>query len=485
MKPFSLGSQGVAALIALMQAVPAGHGLGNLFFLIQAFRRPPEGYKGLHFPWKQFQDFRHVLIAAYVMTGVHLLILFLHGASLREFEAYFVWLIWPFVLLGLLRCTLSLPHLLVGLALAGCLSGLAGLIDLFLINLYPPPGAFVPNSGALRVSGAMNNPLVYGNLSLLLATACLYILARPELWEKHGASEPLWLCLFGLCLGFIGSLLSGSKGGWVAALTLWPLLFIGLVLRTGWKRLFLVLASLTITVLVAVSLPMNEIQLRVINFQHALHNQLSRGLVLDEEKRRIPVDQTKPSLGQSQPLNQATVEPEEPVKTHTREQDFKTSALNHKTGIDSSITPRLVQWRLAFSETTAERIFIGMPRASFMAMEREALENGRAEGLIRPWRNLHNDLIDTFIIKGLLGLVSLLTFAGLVARFFYRRRKNSSPEVRFIAWLALLLLATVALFSISDVQLDKGAVTHTLTFLLLTLTALILQHENELPAHRL
>jgi hypothetical protein len=35
------------------------------------------------------------------------------------------------------------------------------------------------------------------------------------------------------------------------------------------------------------------------------------------------------------------------------------------------------------------------------------------------------------------------------------------------------------------VQLDKGAVTHTLTFLLLTLTALILQHENELPAHRL
>ena len=154
-------------------------------------------------------------------------------------------------------------------------------------------------------------------------------------------------------------------------------------------------------------------------------------------------------------------------------------------GIDSSVTPRLVQWRLAFSETSPERLLFGMPRAAFIEMQRQALDSGQAQGLIRPWRNLHNDLIDAFITKGIFGLLSLVVFVVLTMRFFYCRLKSENEQIQSFASLGLLVLAMVALFSISDVQLDKGAVTHTLTFLLLTLTALILQHENELPAHRL
>ncbi|MFZ9759357.1 MAG: hypothetical protein ACO3CJ_07890, partial [Burkholderiaceae bacterium] len=120
MKPFSLGSQGVAALIALMQAVPAGHGLGNFFFFVRAFKRTPEGHASAHSfgqIGQSFQDFRHVLIAAYVMTALHLLILLSHNAGLREFEAYAVWLIWPFVLVGLLKARLKPAYFFVGLAL--------------------------------------------------------------------------------------------------------------------------------------------------------------------------------------------------------------------------------------------------------------------------------------------------------------------------------------------------------------------------------
>ncbi|MGA1473300.1 MAG: O-antigen ligase family protein [Burkholderiaceae bacterium] len=489
MKPFSLGSQGVAALIALMQAVPAGHGLGNFFFFVRAFKRAPEGHASAHSfgqIGQSFQDFRHVLIAAYVMTALHLLILLSHNAGLREFEAYAVWLIWPFVLVGLLKARLKPAYFFVGLALAGCVSGIAGVIDLIGINLHPPEGAFVPNSGALRVAGSMSNPLVFGNLSLLFASCCLYLMAVPKAWCKIPQPEPHWLWLLGLFLGLLASLLSGTKGGWLAAALVWPFLLF-LVLRHRPLKLFLLtLLVLLLSFFSAASLPMSSVSDRFVNFYHALAAQVTMTSKVGHD-----VTATDPSRassgnhgalgGSSQESSNKPSQTSEAVSESVKQPVAHTPAV----GIDSSVTPRLVQWRLAFSETSAERLLIGMPRATFIEMQRQALDSGQAQGLIRPWRNLHNDLIDAFITKGIFGLLSLVVFVVLTIRFFYCRLKSENEQIQSFASLGLLVLAMVALFSISDVQLDKGAVTHTLTFLLLTLTALILQHENELPAHRL
>jgi hypothetical protein len=459
-----------------MQAVPAGHGLGNLVFLVSGLR----ARAGLIKTWQQLKDFQLVVLAAFSMLTVHLFILGLHGGSLREFEAYAVWLIWPFVLTGLMQQPLSSKHFFVGLAVAGCVSGLTGLIDLALINLYPPAGAFLPNSGALRVAGVMTNPLVFGNLSLLFATVCLYFLVNPLIWQKGAFREPVWVWYLGLNLGFIGSMLSGSKGGWVAAFVIWPLLALALLYLRRWARLFRVALSLVISFFIAASLPMNEIKLRLSNFYQALEAQISVARSNELSGPAARVHNGPAELGGAQSgLSSSTLIQSQPSSSPgmsaVPEQLPNQAANPPAAGIDSSITPRLVQWRLAFSETSAERLFIGMPRAEFIELQRQALALGEAEGLIRPWRNLHNDLIDVFITKGVLGLLSLLVFVVLLLRFFYCRLNHDNHQIRSFAGLGLLILLMVGLYSISDVQMDKGAVTHTLSFILLCLVALILQ----------
>ena len=466
---WSLGKRGLATLVGVMQAMPAGHGLGNLAFLLSGLRRP----LGVKATWQAAQDFRPVLIALYFMTALHLLIIFVHEGGLREFEAYGVWLVWPFVLAGLLHTSLSASHLFVGLAIAACVSGVAGLVDLVSINLHPPPGAFVPNSGSLRVAGAMSNPLVFGNLSLLFASCCLCFLARPEAWWKTTKREPHWLWLLGLFFGLLASLLSGTKGGWVAAIMVWPILLLLVAIHRPLKLLFKTLVVLVISFIVSASLPMSSVSDRFSNFYHAIEKQVILALSppKDEQQPRAPALSNE-DASKSQPHAESNSgQNSDALPQGPTNQSVALPAA----GIDSSITPRLVQWRLAFSETSAERLFIGMPRAEFIELQKQALALGEAEGLIRPWRNLHNDLIDVFITKGVLGLLSLLVFVVLLLRFFYCRLNHDNHQIRSFAGLGLFVLLMVGLYSISDVQMDKGAVTHSLSFILLCLVALILQ----------
>jgi O-antigen ligase len=311
-------------------------------------------------------------------------------------------------------------------------------------------------------------------------------MAVPKAWCKTPQPEPHWLWLLGLFFGLLASLLSGTKGGWLAAALVWPFLLF-LVLRHRPRKLsLLTVLVLLLSFFSAASLPMSSVSDRFVNFYHALAAQVTMTSKVGHD-----VTATDPSRassgnhgalgGSSQESSNKPSQTSEAVSESVKQPVAHTPAV----GIDSSVTPRLVQWRLAFSETSAERLLFGMPRAAFIEMQRQALDSGQAQGLIRPWRNLHNDLIDAFITKGVFGLLSLVVFVVLTTRFFYCRLKSENEQIQSLSGLGLVVLAMVALFSISDVQLDKGAVTHTLTFLLLTLTALILQKRNELPAHRL
>lgn len=502
MRSFSSGRHCLALLTALMQAVPAGHGLGNLFFLLKSFRKSPEGQFGLRPTWESFQTFRSVLIWAYLMTIVHILILLFHGGSQREFEAYAVWLLWPFVLAGLMKTRLHPTSFFWGVGLASCLSGIAALIDLIYLIQVTPASAFQESHGAFRIAGAMTNPIVFGNLSILLATLCLFFIAVPirgatgrdgrhekgttgkSHQDRRTNNTQDALFVLGAALGFLGSLLSGTKGGWLAALMVWPLLLFYLGLQRGKGIFVLALSGIFVSFYVAVSLPMSTLEFRLINFYQSIHSHLSA------PKGNTPIQTANDSPNQSvlvTPLDpQKEAAPAKTVPPHVSHL-ANTPDVKQGSGpnLDSSIGPRLVQWKLALSNLSIERFLVGLPRDAFIEVQRHALAGGEAQGLIRPWRNLHNDLIDTFVTKGIAGLLILVTFILVLLRFFYSHVKQKRGNGQTFAGAGLLSIFMVAIFSISDVQLDKGAVTHTLTFLLLTLTALILQHENELPAHRL
>jgi O-antigen ligase len=471
-------------LVGIMQAVPTGHGLGNLVFLFKGL-----GSLGrLGNAWVKLRDFHSVLLAGLGMTIVHCTLLAVHGASLREFEAYGVWLLWPFILMGLIRSHLCPESFVKGVGWAALLSGVAALIDLFALNQETPNEAFQASHGAFRIAGFMTNPIVFGNISLLFATLCLYLLVNRSEGRKNELETAqikardmtlflkrvfsginCWL-IFSLGMGLLASLLSGTKGGWVAAMIVWPLLMLFLTKRRQITTLLGTLASVATAFVFAMNLPMSTFQFRISSFHQSIDSRLDffkpNELRATSTNPSLPPTQLSPPLAQPEPLKK----PLDGEVIESKGADTAGSPV-----VDSSITPRLVQWRLAFSETSAERLFIGMPRAEFIELQRQALALGEAEGLIRPWRNLHNDLIDVFITKGVLGLLSLLVFVVLLLRFFYCRLNHDNHQIRSFAGLGLLILLMVGLYSISDVQMDKGAVTHTLSFILLCLVALILQ----------
>ena len=65
-----------------------------------------------------------------------------------------------------------------------------------------------------RAMGAMSHPIIFGDLSVVLACIALFGLLYFEQAKNH-----LWMRLylsFGAAMGVWGSLLSGSKGGWLS-----------------------------------------------------------------------------------------------------------------------------------------------------------------------------------------------------------------------------------------------------------------------------
>jgi O-antigen ligase len=179
------------------------------------------------------------------------------------------------------RATLGLALLLAGM---GCmwfllsldtgparwdkgLKWLLGALCLLYTAVYPPrPGAFaaglpfgctgmgalalwqVCGEGMERATG-YTNAIQWGNLALLLA--CLAAVPLTVFWRRHGWWWRAWMGL-AVALGTVASLLSQSRGGWLAVAAVFPLW-----LLLAWRirrRLFARLLAVLTLLLLAVAL---------------------------------------------------------------------------------------------------------------------------------------------------------------------------------------------------------------------------------------
>ncbi|MFG6178952.1 O-antigen ligase family protein [Halomonas sp. THAF12] len=308
--------------------------------------------------------------------------------------------LWPILAAGLLiwlRCVGPSPrHWWLGIA-AGALA--AGGIALF-------------ECLVLRYSRASNgmNPIPFGNIALLLG--CLSLLAAIWWWARRRrasrrhiqASRGERLALVAVLGGFLASLLSGTRGGWVALPLLlglcylaWRWLPVGTVRPAApWRRFTMIMGLLMLMVVTAV-----------------------------------------PISGVTSRLERAV-------------EDFQ--AYQQGEERDGSVGLRLEMWRAGY-RLFLERPVTGWGEGRLEAARDDMVARGDLHPGVSVFDQLHSDTIDTAARRGLLGLVVLGLFYGVPLWLFYRRLGHEEVGVRVLAVAGLLIPVAFLEFGLTQSML--------------------------------
>ena len=230
------------------------------------------------------------------------------------------------------------------------------------------------------------NAIQFGNLALLLGLCS-------GIWVLHTRpprAQALvgWL---GVVMGLTASLASGSRGGWVM---LPPLML--LILWLGHSRRPApvgrrALHAVGITAVVCVMLAM---------------------LPMVQQRTELAADELQ-----------------------RQEQRFD----------DSSIGLRLAFWHQAWADGMAQP-WLGVGQVGYEQRQREAVARGDMPPLATYYNHAHNEWLDLFAKRGLLGVLGLLLFYGVPGFFFWRALRqvgDGTPEQRTRRAAALCGLTTV------------------------------------------
>lgn len=247
--------------------------------------------------------------------------------------------------------------------------------------------------------GGFTNAIQFGGIAMYLgfATLALALLGR---WSKR---QTVVLALLGGC-GIYASFLSDSRGSWVVI----PLLIAAIWLMAwlnGYKRLAGIAAgSMLILGLIAAVPAYKKLEQR--------------------------------SAEASQEVAQYLHDPQKYAVT--------------------SVGQRLEQWRLAI-HLIEQRPITGWGLAGYPVAKQEMVNQGLAHPSVMEYGHAHNEILDMWVKRGLLGLVLLLLFYAIPACIFWPTKKRlarAQPEDRskLLALRAAAALLPLAYFGFGWTQ---------------------------------
>lgn len=236
--------------------------------------------------------------------------------------------------------------------------------------------------GANRAAGfAPLNAILYGNLSLVVGLICLAGLAWA--WQCPNRHRWLLLCGLGALGGLAASLLSGTRGGWVA-LPLAGLLFYRVYLK-GWSRGWhmLVLASIATLALSLYALPQTGVEQRV-------------------------------------------------DKAIEEGQDYLEGEAHGSVGV------RLELYRVSLS-LIAQRPLRGYSLEEYQQAMQAKLAAGEISASVARHWHVHNDVLNAWVRYGLLGVLATLLLYVWPFAYFASRLPYAKPDQRPIVLAGMLL----------------------------------------------
>jgi len=289
---------------------------------------------------------------------------------------------------------ISSSALWYGLVLGACVSFAAGVYDLTFGDYRL---GYVG-----RASGA-THPIIFGDLSLLIGALSMAGMG----WYKRQGSWRAVLPILGLCMGILASILSASRGGWVAI----PVLVVILVWVSR-AHISRRLQSLGVAVVLGV---------------------LVAGYLI-------------PQTGMQQKI-ESTME-------NTLAYMYSDVNDDHRT---TSIGSRFEMWQAAW-QIFLQHPLKGVGWGGYRQHAQLLVDQGLRNPVAADWPHPHNQFLSAMASGGIPGTVAICLFFYLPARIFFRvlRSPDRSDEARGMALAGLLLMVVFAIFNLSESFLERS-----------------------------
>ena len=261
-------------------------------------------------------------------------------------------------------------------------------------------------------AGGFTNTIQFGNISMLMGLLCLAGLS----WAYLQPRRVFWLIFLfaGFVMGVFGSVLSGSRGGWIAL----PIAFIVLYRcysdYLGWRHTLYILLGLLLLALLVYSIP---------------------------------------QTGVSHRAQLAAAEVQDYLETGNAR---------------SSVGARLEMWYAA-SRMIAEKPLLGWGSEGYMAAQARMAEEGVIDRFILRFTHPHNEYLNVASKRGLLGLAALLLLYLIPLRLFYKGFRISCLQCRSYAVAGAILSVTYIDFGLTQAFLSHNSGIMVYCFMLVVL----------------
>ncbi|GKS87108.1 O-antigen ligase family protein [Acidovorax sp. SUPP1855] len=303
-----------------------------------------------------------------------------------------------------------------GLAVGACGAGLIGIYQTGVLHL-------------LRANG-YTNAIQFGGLSLLLGLMCSAALlvqwSRWAPWQRVG-----WVVC--ILLGFEGSLLSESRGGWLVLPLALPVCA-WLQARCGQRRLAMIGAALILAGMAGL-------------------------MALKAHDVRSRVDEARQEITQYESKGDAA----------------------------SSVGQRLAHWKLAWS-MGLDRPLTGWGRYGYEAEKQRRVAAGQAHPFVLRFSHAHNEVLDIFAKRGLPGVAVLLLFYAVPLALFWPTRRRvcrttehgtMDPQVLCLRMVGVLLPIAYIGFGLTQVFLGHNSGTMFYLFMCMLVLAILQGRERD------
>lgn len=237
-----------------------------------------------------------------------------------------------------------------------------------------------------RPQAATSNAIHYGNVSMLLGMLSLAGLD----WANKQRHRIAWISLMGLgCVaGVAGSVLSSSRGGWIA----FPICIAIFVLyrsrQYGKRYLCPALLGLAAVVLLPFFIPHSPVA--------------QRATMAIAELEKFQKDRN----------------------------------------VDTSVGQRLEMWRLSWA-MSHQNPWLGLGRSGYMDQKEALFAQGKLSAPIKNYTNAHNDYLDALTKRGIPGVLALLALFFVPLTLFVQALRSAPrrPALRIGRHHALHLLS--------------------------------------------
>jgi O-antigen ligase len=340
-------------IAALALWLPSGYAYGTALLLLGALVAAPHWWR------HPLPPAAHWLIGALLLMAL----VWLHGSDWSKgvgvLNKPLRYLLAIPCLLYLLRFPPRLGFLLAGLAVGAAGGGLRALYDTQVLGL----------ERSWITATQTGNAIQLGDLSAVFGLMCWIQLV--VYWRRWG--WPVRLAVLACCgLGLLGSLLSQTRGGWLALALAMPLLLWLLARRVSRQRAWGGLAALGLLLLCLGGPLWHQVEQRM-------------NLTVTEVEGYQRSGNTGTSIGQ-----------------------------------------RLELWQLAW-EMGRDRPLLGWGDAGSATEKARRVADGQAGAAVLDYSHAHNEVLDQFAKRGLIGVAGLSVLYLVPLALFWPRRRATDP----------------------------------------------------------